>query len=60
LNHSNIGSWIVQSGASDYIYASLKFFDSYKLITPIHINLPNGHMAITKCNMYIQTRESKM
>lgn len=46
LNHSNIGSWIVDSGASDHICSSFRFFDSYNSITPVNIKLPNGHMAI--------------
>lgn len=33
LNHLNIGSWIMDSGANDHCYSSIKFFDSYKKIS---------------------------
>jgi len=39
LNHSNIKSWIVDSGASDHICSSLRVFYSYASITPVHIKL---------------------
>ena len=54
LNHSLIGSWIVDSGASDHICASLKAFDNYNSIIPVHIKLPNGNMAIAKYSGTVQ------
>lgn len=39
----NIGPWIVDSGPSDHIYSSIKFFDTYKKIILVNIRLPNGH-----------------
>lgn len=47
-NSFSIGSWIIDSGASDHICASLKCFDSYNEINPINIKLPNGHCTIAK------------
>jgi hypothetical protein len=42
------GSWILDSGASDHICGSLKWFDSYNQISPITIRLPNGQISIAK------------
>ena len=48
-NHSNIGSWIVDFGASYHIIcSSLTSFDTYEKIAPIDIKLSNGHMAIAR------------
>ena len=48
LHHSKIGSWIVDSGASDHICSSLKFYDSYNSISLVNIKLPNGHLAVAR------------
>lgn len=48
LNHLNIGPWIVDSGLSDHIYSSIKFFDTYKKIILVNIRLPNGHRAMER------------
>lgn len=48
LHHSKIGSWIVDSGASDHICSSLKFYDSYNSISPVNIKLRNGHLAVAR------------
>lgn len=42
------GSWIINSGASDHICASLKSFQSFNEIKPISIRLPNGQFSIAK------------
>jgi hypothetical protein len=44
----NLGSWIIDSGASHHICASLHWFHSYSEITPMTIKLPNGHHVTTK------------
>jgi len=41
-NMTLANSWIIDSGATDHICTSLRHFISYKRITPIYINLPNG------------------
>jgi hypothetical protein len=46
MNHSSFGTWIVDSGASDHICSSIKFFVSYASIIPVHIKLPNGNMVM--------------
>ena len=48
LNSSNIGAWIIDSGASHHICSFLSIFDSHTSITPIHIKLPNGNMSIAR------------
>lgn len=48
FNHSNIGSWLVDSGASDHICSSMRFFGDYKKIVQVNIILINGQMAIAK------------
>ncbi|GAU43894.1 hypothetical protein TSUD_399420 [Trifolium subterraneum] len=48
LSSSPLGQWIVDSGASDHICSSLKYFSSYKSITHVHVRLPNGHASIAK------------
>lgn len=48
LIHSNIGSWIVDSGASDHICSSIRLFGAYQQIMLLNIKLPNGHMPIAK------------
>ncbi|KAK2390516.1 putative mitochondrial protein [Trifolium repens] len=46
--NSSIGSWIVDSGASDHICSSMKFFSSYTSIKPIIVRLPNGNSSIAR------------
>ncbi|WJX63250.1 hypothetical protein P8452_48162 [Trifolium repens] len=48
INSSPLGSWIVDSGASDHICSSMKLFSSYTSIAPIHIRLPNGSTSISR------------
>lgn len=48
FNHSNLGSWIMDSGASDHICSFMRFFYDYKKIVPVNIRLPNGQIAIAK------------
>lgn len=48
LNHLNIGSWIVESGASDHICSLIKIIDSYNKIIPVNIRLPNGYMVMAR------------
>lgn len=48
FNHSNLGSWIVDSGASYHICSSMRFFDDYKRISSVNIRLPNGKMVVAK------------
>ncbi|PNY15324.1 pectin acetylesterase [Trifolium pratense] len=43
-----LGSWIIDSGASHHICASLHWFHSYNEITPMTIKLPNGNHVTTK------------
>lgn len=47
-NNITFGSWIIDSGASHHICASLHWFHSYSEISPMTIKLPNGHQIITK------------
>jgi hypothetical protein len=47
-NACNLGTWILDSGASHHICISLQWFQSYIAITPINIKLPNGNFAIAK------------
>lgn len=35
-------TWILDSGATDHVVSSLKYFDSYDPIKPVTVNLPNG------------------
>ena len=39
-------SWIIDSGAINYICSSLSHFTSYHQINPISIKLPNGNHVI--------------
>lgn len=48
MNHVNIGSWIVDFGASDHICSSMKFFGYYRSIAPVSIRFPNGHKEVAK------------
>jgi hypothetical protein len=48
INSSPVGSWIVDSGASDHICSSMEYFSSYTSITPIHVRLPNGTTSIAR------------
>lgn len=54
LNQSSFGSWIVDYGASDHICSSIRVFDSYQSIKPVHIKLPNGNIAIAKFSGTVQ------
>lgn len=42
---NNLDDWIIDSGATDHICSSLKWFCSYKKIHPISVRLPNGSLA---------------
>lgn len=44
----------MDSGASDHIGSSLRIFYSHAPITPVHIKLPNGNMAIAKTSGTVQ------
>jgi Zn-finger protein len=44
-----LDTWIIDSGASHHICASLHWFHSYSEITPMVIKLPNGNHVTTKC-----------
>jgi len=48
FNSFSLGSWIIDSGASDHIYASLKNFYTFNEVKPISIRLPNGQFSIAK------------
>lgn len=48
FDHSNHGSWIVESGASDHICSSMRFFDDYKTTLSVNIRLPNRQMVVAK------------
>lgn len=50
FNHSSLRSLIVDSGASEHIFSSMRFLDDYKKIMLVNSILPNGHMAIGKKN----------
>ncbi|WVZ03156.1 hypothetical protein V8G54_023962 [Vigna mungo] len=39
---TSITTWILDSGATDHVVSSLKYFHSYDPIKPVTINLPNG------------------
>jgi hypothetical protein len=43
-----LDTWIIDSGASHHICASLSCFHSYSEITPMIIKLPNGNHVTTK------------
>jgi hypothetical protein len=43
-----LDTWIIDSGASHHICASLSVFHSYSEITPMIIKLPNGNHVTTK------------
>jgi hypothetical protein len=47
-NAYNLGTLILDSGASHHICISLQWFQPYIAITPINIKLPNGNFAIAK------------
>jgi hypothetical protein len=42
MHSSSHSSWIIDSGASDHICSSIKWFHSYKQIIPVNVRLPNG------------------
>ena len=48
FNNSNLRSCIVDSGASDHICSSMRFFDDYKTTMLVNIRLPNGEMVVEK------------
>lgn len=48
LSSSCLGSWIIDSGASDHICFSLKCFTNYEPIEPVNVKLPNGQFSIAK------------
>ena len=48
FNNFSLGSWIIDSGASDHICASLKSFQTFNEIKPISIRLPNGQFSVAK------------
>jgi len=35
--------WLIDSGTNEHICSSIHYFSSIYDITPIHVNLPNGH-----------------
>lgn len=37
--------WIIDSGASDHMTAQASILSDYKMVTSLHINLPNGNQA---------------
>ena len=39
---TDVGHWILDSGATNHICHSLHYFTSYKMINPINVHLPNG------------------
>ena len=46
MHSSSNSSWIINSGASDHICSSIKWFHSYKKIVPISVRLPNGQCLV--------------
>jgi len=42
---SSFSSWIINSGATNYICSSLSHFTSYHQINPIPVKLPNGNQV---------------
>ena len=46
VSHSS--PWILDSGATDHITSSLKWFENYAQIEPITIKLPNGSSVLSK------------
>jgi hypothetical protein len=47
-NNIALDTWIIDSGASHHICATLSWFQSYSEITPMIIKLPNGNHVTTK------------
>ena len=47
-NNIALDTWIIDSGASHHICASLHWFHSYSEINPMIIKLPNGNHVTTK------------
>lgn len=47
MHSSSHSSWIIDSGASDHICSSIKWFHSYKQIIPVNVRLPNGQCLTT-------------
>jgi hypothetical protein len=43
-----LDTWIIDSGASHHICASLHWFHSYSEINPMIVKLPNGNHVVTK------------
>lgn len=54
LNSSNLGLWIIDSGASVHIYSSFRHFKSYVPIKSVSIRLPNGHKSYDRFKGTIQ------
>lgn len=48
LNNCSIGSWIIDSDASDLICGYVKWFHSYSEIISINVRLLNGQYLVTK------------
>lgn len=46
MHSSSNGSWIIDSGATDHICSSVKWFHSHKKIIPIFVRLPNGQCLV--------------
>lgn len=46
MHSSSNGSWIIDSGATDHICSSVKWFHSHKKIIPITVRLPNGQCLV--------------
>jgi hypothetical protein len=44
----NLGSWILDFGASHHIYNSIQWFHSYNEITLISVKFPNGNSVVAK------------
>lgn len=42
MHNCGLISWIIDSGDSEHICSSIKWFHSYREIIPIHVRLPNG------------------
>lgn len=44
-SHTSLGTWILDSGATDHICCSLTHFVQYMEIKPIDVRLPNGSLV---------------
>ncbi|GAU17048.1 hypothetical protein TSUD_105470 [Trifolium subterraneum] len=44
---NHLDTWILDSGATDHVCASLSLFTAYKKVHPIPVKLPNGNIVTT-------------